>query len=157
MPSSTRASLRRLHQAGPQRVAFDVTQHGQEVIVLRDRERLEAILINMAAAGAVVVGMPADGVRQGEPTQERTQLPLGFRPEDDVPVRGHQAVAQDAKGASFQGLVEYAQESGVVGGFAKQLQPGGRAVQGVVDVTCRCLRAERGMAGGYQDGSGPSR
>jgi hypothetical protein len=40
-----------LHQAGPQRVAFDVTQHGQEVIVLRDRERLEAILINMAAAG----------------------------------------------------------------------------------------------------------
>ena len=52
---------------------------------------------------------------------------------------GHQAVAQDAKGVSFQGLVEYAQESGVVGGFAKQLQPGGGAVQGVVDVTGLCL------------------
>ena len=40
-----------------------------------------------------------------------------------MPVRGHQAIAQDADGVSFQGLVEYPQESGVVGGFAKQLEP----------------------------------
>ena len=41
--------FRPLHQAGPQRVAFDVPQHHPEMIVLLDREGFESALPDMPA------------------------------------------------------------------------------------------------------------
>jgi hypothetical protein len=37
-------------------MALDVTKHAPEVLVLRDRKRLETILVDVAAAGTVVQG-----------------------------------------------------------------------------------------------------
>src|SRR5438067_6142072 len=51
-----------------------------------------------------------------------------------MPVRGHEAVAQDPDGVAFQGLVQHPQESRVIGGFAKQLQPARGPVERMVNI-----------------------
>src|SRR5208337_5256980 len=72
--------------------------------------------------------------------QARKKVRVRFLfPEHDMPVRRHEAVTQDADGVPFQRLVEDTQEGSVVRGFAKQLEPGGRAVQRAVNIAGRCL------------------
>ena len=74
-----------------------------------------------------------------QPAQKRRQFAIGGGPEHDLPVRGHDAVAQEAEGVLYEGLVEHAQEGAVIGGFAKQLEPGRRAVERVLNRAARCL------------------
>jgi hypothetical protein len=109
-----------------------------KVITLGDGKRLEAILVDVAATRAVVMFMPADRMRQRRLAQEGSQLAVGSGPQREMPVRRHKVIAENADGKTFQSLVEYAQEGGVVGGYAKELEPSGGAVQGVVNLAGWC-------------------
>jgi hypothetical protein len=104
------------------------------VIVLDDGKRFETILVDVAATRGVVMFVPADRMRQRQLAQVGSQLAVGGGPQRDMPVRRHKVIAENADGKTFQSLVEYAQESGVVGGYAKELEPSGGAVQRVVNV-----------------------
>ena len=71
---------------------------------------------------AVMALMPAYGMGKGQPMQEAIHLAVGGGPEDDVTVRRHESIAQDAGRTAFQSVVEDAQEGGVVGGFGNNLR-----------------------------------
>jgi hypothetical protein len=59
-------------------------------------------------------------VRQRQPAQEGSQFAVVGRPHHEVPVRRHDAVAEQAHGVLVERLVEHAQEGGVVGRLAEQ-------------------------------------
>jgi hypothetical protein len=67
-------------QSGTQRIAFHVTKYPQEVIVLGDRKCFETIPAHVTAARTVMVLMPAYRMRQSQPAQKRSQLPIGGGP-----------------------------------------------------------------------------
>jgi len=60
------------------------------------RERLEAALIQMAAADVLVMGVPALRVGQRQPVHEIGEFAIAFGPKDEVPVVGHQAVRKES-------------------------------------------------------------
>jgi hypothetical protein len=82
--AAVRPVLSAADQVGPQGVAFDVPQHGQQVLILLNGERLEASLPDVAAA-AVMAMVPAD---------VRGQQPL--RPAAEVAVDEHDVERRSA-------------------------------------------------------------
>lgn len=70
-----------LVQARTQRIALHIAAHGQKMLVLLYWKRLEAALIQVAAAGVVVMGVPSLRVRQGQPSYEAGQRIVAARPE----------------------------------------------------------------------------
>ena len=79
----------RLHQRqllpavrGPrERVALDVSANGEKVVVLLDHEGLEASLVEVTAAGIVMMGVPTLGVRQRQPVHEAREQAVLLGPE----------------------------------------------------------------------------
>src|SRR6185312_1601278 len=63
-----------LRQRRPYGVAFHVPQHRQEMIVLLDREALEAALVQVPVTDRRVRVLPPLGVRQRQPPHEGGQL-----------------------------------------------------------------------------------
>ena len=47
---------------------------------------LPLVVLSVAAAGAVVMRLPADGVGQRQPAEKRRELAVGLRPEDHMPM-----------------------------------------------------------------------
>ncbi len=103
------------------------------MVVLLHGEGLEAALVEVAAADVVIVGVPALGVRQGQPAEEARQLPGLLRPQDEVPVVGHQAVGQQAGGGVGLGFFQDALEGPVVLVLEEEGAAAVAAVEGVVD------------------------
>jgi hypothetical protein len=75
------------------------------MFVVLDRERLEAALIQVPAASASSVGVPTPCVRKGEPSDEAGKLVVLSRPDDHVPVIGHDAVGQQPCFGPFDGFL----------------------------------------------------
>jgi len=86
---------------GAQRVAFHVPAHDQEMVVHLNRKRLEPSLVQVAAAGGLMMGMPELGVRLGESAGEARQVAVAARPDDQVPVVGHEAVGEQPHGQAW--------------------------------------------------------
>lgn len=124
-----------LDQVGPQGVPLDVAADGQKMLVALDGEGFETPLVEMA--GGMIVGVPAHRVGVGEPADKGGQLAVGPRPEDHVPVIGHQAVGQQADGLSLPGLGQHAFEGRVVLRLLQQRQPGHRPIEDVINQTAR--------------------
>jgi AcrR family transcriptional regulator len=99
-------------------IPLHITQHAIKVLILLDRKSLEAIWIDVTAAGHLVMLLPAHRVRQGQPTQEAAEFPVGCRVQDHVPVGGHQAKPTLWRRANMQSP---ASPSGPCGGSS----PGG--------------------------------
>ena len=102
-----------------------------------DRERLELALVQMSRADVVVVrgasvflamrlGQP------GQPTNRENPLPV-FRPQDQVPVVGHEAVRQDAHGHCFFRLGQHAQPRLEITGLVQESAVTVAAVEHMVD------------------------
>ena len=116
-------------EVGIKRIALDVAAEGEEMIVALDGEGFEAALVEVAVADGVMGDAPAHGVSVGEPAEKIGELVVFFRPDDEVPVGGHEAEGEDADGVALVSEEEDAEEGVVVGGFSEH----GHAVDGAVE------------------------
>jgi hypothetical protein len=128
-------------QPGPERVPLDVPQDRVQVVVLLDGERLEPPLVQVAGPGRVVVGVPPHGMRVRQPPEKVRHVPVGNRPEDEVPVVGHQTVREDSDRMKGPGLVHDPEEGVVIRVLLEEREAGDSPVQGVVHVPARRLTA----------------
>ena len=118
------------HQPGPDRVALDVAQHQQQMVVLLDGKRLEAALPNVAA-GAVVLQVAADMGGQ-QPMHPAAEVAVVMRPQRQVEVIGHQAVGEDAQGVTQARLGHHPQERLMVLLFMEDLGTAIAAIQHMI-------------------------
>ena len=130
-----RPVLGAFHQPGTQRIAFDVTQHGQEVVVLLDGEGAKASLVDMAAA--VVVLMVAADMSGEQPHHVVTQVSVGGRPEGKMEMVGHQAIGEKAHGSSFSRLAQQLDEGGVIAVFEENSTSAIASVEDMVTVAAQ--------------------
>jgi hypothetical protein len=90
------------------------------VLVLLHRKGLEAALVKGPGADGVAMGVPALGMRQGDPVQVAGQLAILLGPENQMPVRRHQAEGEQADGDVVMGLAQDLEERGVVAVLLKE-------------------------------------
>ena len=83
-----------LHQFGAHGVGLDVSAEREEVLVLCHGKALESPLVEVSCPPAVIVLMVPADVRYSDPPHQPPQRDLGPRPDDQMPVTGHQAVSQ---------------------------------------------------------------
>ncbi len=114
------------------RISFDVSADVEEMFVLLDRETFEAPLIERAGSGGFVVGVPALRVSDGEEAHEFAEVAVFLRPEDEVPVIGHQTEADDSNRQAFVRLLDDAQHGGVVAVAVEKPFPTDGPVEDVV-------------------------
>jgi hypothetical protein len=140
-------TIRRANQFAPYRVAFDIPQHGQQVIILFDRKRLEPPLPEVST-GFVMLVIPSHmGVLY--PVHPRAEVAIGLRLHDQMEVIGHVAVAEDRQRQFDAGVADGLDEGLVVFGFMEDLIPGVTTVDDVVaDAT------QRGSCSAWYHGSG---
>lgn len=100
-------------QARPQRVAFDVAEDGQQVMVLLDGECLEASLPDMA--GGAMCFAVAMHMSSQQPLHPAADVVVAQGPQSKVKMIGHEAVAQEAHGNASAGPAQQGHEGGVVG------------------------------------------
>jgi len=127
--------LRATHQVRPQCVALNVSRNRVKVIVLLDGERFEAPLIHVPRASGFTLGMPALRVGQGQPTDEVRQFVVLARPNDEVPVIWHDAVAKQSSLTSLNRLSQHFFESVEIAIVLKDRALGIRAIEHVIDVS----------------------
>jgi hypothetical protein len=127
------------HEVGPHGVAFDVASDGKKVFVGLDRKRFESSLVDRAGAGGISMGVPTLRVGHGEPTHGFRQLAVGPRPEQQVPVIGHDAVAQQTRPGALDGLLQDALERLVVGRAIEERHPPHASIEHVIHDSARCL------------------
>ena len=123
-------SSARARQLGPDRVALDIAQHRQQVLVLLDREGLEPALPDVAAAVVVLVVTAHVGVLQ--PVHPAAEIAVAVRPHRQVEVVGHEAVGQDGHGDLDAGVPDGLEERLVVPVLHEDLAAGVAAVEDVV-------------------------
>ena len=78
--------------------------------------------------------MPALGVREGQPTDERRQLAVGSRPDDQVPVVRHQTVGNQPRFKPRDSLLENRLERFVITVVLENRQAGVRAIEHVINI-----------------------
>ncbi len=71
-------------------------------------------------------------VSERKPAKKLGHLAVFLRPEDHVPVIGHDAVAEDAHGDAVEGFEEGALEGFVVVGFGEDARAGVGAIEDVI-------------------------
>ena len=114
------------------------------MVVDFDRERFEPPLVEMAAAGGMMLRVPAHGMGVGQPAQKGSQLALLFGPQDEVPMVGHDAIAEDADRVPFAGLVDDAEEGFVVAASFEEGQASDRPIEGVINKAAGGLASSAG-------------
>src|SRR5271157_4392275 len=122
-----------LHQAGPQRVAFDVPQHHPEMIVLLDREGFESALPDMPA-GMVMFLVPTDMGRQ-QPVNPPADVPIVPGPKNQMEMVGHQAIGQDPHGLPKRCFGDHVEERLKVLVLVENLSAGIAPIEHVIAVT----------------------
>ena len=75
--------------------------------VLLDRKALKPALVQVTGPRSVTKGVPALGMRVSKASQEARQFAVGFRPQDKVPMVGHDAIAKNSGTMAFQGVVNH--------------------------------------------------
>jgi hypothetical protein len=86
------------------------------MLVRLDWKRLEPALVNVACPRGATVSVPALRMCHGEPPHEFRDLPVPSleRPDDEVPVAGHDAVRQDSQRLAPVRLQQHTLKCGVV-------------------------------------------
>src|SRR5208337_4868110 len=122
-----------LDQVRPQGITLDVAASGEEVLVALDRERFEPALVHVAASPGVPLGVPPLGVGQSQPANESRELSVLPRPDNQVPVIGHDAVGQQPCSRAIDGLFQDPLKRLVVLVFLKDRHPRVGAIEDMVD------------------------
>jgi hypothetical protein len=88
--------------------------------VVLHRKALERPLVQMPPTLAVPMSVPSVDVGRRQPLHEPRQLAVFPRPQQHVPVVGHQAISQQSNGHRLQRRFQDPLEGGVVGIVGKQ-------------------------------------
>lgn len=118
-----------LAQTGSQRIPLDVSQDGQQVLILLNGKRLEPSLVEVAGSLGAVMGVPPHGVRVSQPAEEVRELRVGLGPYDEVPVIWHDRVREDGQPLAGDRFFQNLFEGLVVFGFLEQREPRNSPVQ----------------------------
>ena len=103
------------------------------MVVILNWETAETTLVEVPCPVALIVLMVATHVGRAEPAQVSGQLPVLSGPQYHVPVRMHQAEAQEADRLCFVGLPHHLDEGLKIGDLGEELQSSGTPVEHVVD------------------------
>ena len=127
-----RPSSGRCYQIRTQGVSLDVSADDQQVLIALDRKAFESSLVQRAGAGGVMMGVPTLGVGHGQQPHELAQLIVLARPQHQVPVIGHQAVAEDSHRDRKTGAFDDPLHGQVIGIVFKQSPATHRPVQHMI-------------------------
>ena len=103
-----------------QSVPFNITNH-QKVFIVLNRKALESPLIDVPMIGSVITGVIANGVSRRDPPQEIAHRTVPVRPQNELPMIGHQLKREQRNIIAFQPLGENFLEGCVVRVFAKMV------------------------------------
>ena len=112
-----------LAQTGSQRIPLDISQHGQQVLILLNGKRLESSLVEVAGSFGAVMGVPPHGVRVRQPAEEVRELRVGLGPYDEVPVIRHDRVREEWQPLAGDRFFQNPFEGLVVFGVLEQREP----------------------------------
>jgi len=121
-------ALRTCTQIRTQRISFNVSQHGQQVLVLFDRECLEPTLIQMPSPFGVEMSMPTHRMRVRQPAEEFGELRVGLRLYHEMPVIGHDNVSINGKRNAAIRQGKYAVKGFIVMFLFEQSQSSNRSI-----------------------------
>lgn len=119
-------------QLRPERVAFDIACDGQEMFIGLGRKGFEAALIDRACPGSAMVGMPALGMRHGDPAEDFRKFPVQPGPEKQMPMIRHEAIGGDADLGVGVGLGENLFKGGVISGCLEERESSDAAIQDMI-------------------------
>ncbi len=85
------------NQVRPHWVSFDIAENGKQMFVVLHREMLESSLVQMSGTTGAVMRMPTHAVRYRQPLKEITDFAIRLRPNDEMPVIGHDDEIQNPK------------------------------------------------------------
>ena len=105
------------------------------MFILLNRKRLEPPLVQRTLPAGVVVSVVPLGVGDRQPTHELRQIAVVCRPKQQVPMVGHQTVAQEADRLPVLGLPQDLFEGGVIAVFMKEGGAAHSPIEHVVDIT----------------------
>ena len=99
---------------GIDRVPFDVVRDTVKRSVFLHRIGSKSVLINSTFTRRTVVLAQPDGMSGGQPMEGLADLLTGFRLEKEMPMVGHNAEGEKAKGKLFEHLLQADFEADVV-------------------------------------------
>lgn len=91
-------------QIRSQRISFDVAIDLVEMRIGFNRKRLEATLVDVALSGHVVIRLPTSDMRHRQPLHESPQVAVILRPQNKMPMIGHQAITSNPHRSLFQSV-----------------------------------------------------
>lgn len=92
-------------------------------------KRLKSALIDRAGAGAVVMRMPALRMGDRDPAEHLGEFAILPRPEEEMPMIGHEAIGCDANLGLNVGFSENFLEGGIVRRLFEQLESADTPIQ----------------------------
>ncbi len=93
----------------------------------------------MANSGCAVGGMIAVGMCYGNPLHERRQIAVVFRPEQQVPVVAHNAIAANPHAGSSLTFVQNVFKSNEIARRFEYSQPAISSIHDMIIETANCL------------------
>ena len=137
-PEATEAPLfGALDQVSLECIPLHVAQDRIQMVVAFDRERLEPALIKMAGSCAMIMSMPALGVRERQPTKkggDQLALPT-FGPHHKMPVIGHHTIGENSKWHALESFLQNAFERLVVILLLEQREPRFGSIENVIRIS----------------------
>ena len=122
-----------LDEVRPHGVALDIASHLIEIFIGLDGKRLVAALIDMAVSDAPPMTLPAGHVSDRQSLHEGREFAVVLRPQNQVPMIGHEDITANAHGAGLKRLGHDPFKRLIVGVFEKQAGSPHASIQYVVD------------------------
>lgn len=137
-PAPVLGTFREIRSQG---VAFHVSHHRQEVLVVLHRERFEPTLIKMAGASSPVVSMPPHRVSDGQSAEEFTDLIIARRANHEMPVIRHGRKRENRQRDFRPCFVQDANKRVEVVRLLEDRHPSHGPIQDMEDFICRTYAA----------------
>jgi hypothetical protein len=123
----------------PQSIALYITYDLVEMLVFFYLKTLEASLIDMATAKRLVVRMPTHRMRMAQPLGETRKFTFCLRPDNQVPVVGHQTISEKPRWSFFQRFADDTLKRFVITILLKERQARHPSIENMVNkTTSRC-------------------
>ena len=126
-----------LHEAAIERVRFDVAGDCDEMPVVLHDEGLEASLIDLSRACRGAPSVQPLGVRQRDEPHVLRKIPIALRPQQQMPMVGHQAPREYAHRYPLLDLRQHALEGLVVAIRVEDAAFTVRAIEHMIDKAAR--------------------
>jgi hypothetical protein len=102
------------YQVCAQRVAFDITNYPQKVMISLHGVGFEAPLVHRTGSGTVAKGVPPTRMRTCEPVQKSRYVTVAEAAKDEMPMVWHEAVRKEEQGDPRFGFDEQVFERCVI-------------------------------------------